>query len=145
MIPVRQTILTAPGGNCFAACVASVLDAPLETVPHFFRECAAGDSMWTQGQWDEVRGFAEQRDLIAHWLDPEIEQAEVKALEQSGAYYVAFGPSPRTRLGHCVVMRQGAYVHDPMPGAEYFGGKAPWLYVFFVPTGASSGDRNVGA
>lgn len=35
MIPVEQTILTAPLGNCFAACVASILECPLEAVPHY--------------------------------------------------------------------------------------------------------------
>jgi len=33
--PVNQTITTIPGGNCFAACVASLLELPLEDVPNF--------------------------------------------------------------------------------------------------------------
>ncbi|HYX72428.1 MAG TPA: hypothetical protein VE732_06640 [Nitrososphaera sp.] len=35
MIPVEQTLFTYPDGNCFAACVASILELPLEAVPHF--------------------------------------------------------------------------------------------------------------
>ena len=55
MKPVDQTILTAPGGNCFAACVASILELPLADVPNFCSEerwwnalqiwlCAIGDA-----------------------------------------------------------------------------------------------------
>jgi hypothetical protein len=35
MIPVFQTI-TGPLGNCFAACVASMLEKPIEDVAHLF-------------------------------------------------------------------------------------------------------------
>lgn len=35
MIPVTQTDFSMPGGNCFAACVASLLELPLERVPNF--------------------------------------------------------------------------------------------------------------
>jgi len=35
MIPVDQKVLTVPGGDCFSACVASLLELPLEAVPYF--------------------------------------------------------------------------------------------------------------
>lgn len=35
MKPVEQTKLTYPDGNCFAACVATLLELPLEAVPDF--------------------------------------------------------------------------------------------------------------
>lgn len=34
MKPVYQTILTAPGGDCFRACVASILELRLDDVPN---------------------------------------------------------------------------------------------------------------
>jgi hypothetical protein len=33
--PVDQTTFGAPGGNCFSACVASLLEIPLSEVPYF--------------------------------------------------------------------------------------------------------------
>lgn len=128
MIPVAQTIFTAPKGDCFRACVASIFELPIDAVPHFF-ETSAGDHMWTQEQWDAVRSFAERHDTEAHWVDPDTEQSEVAKLVESGLHYVAFGPSPSTPLGHCVVMHKGEYVHDPSHG-RFLGGE-PWLYVLF--------------
>jgi hypothetical protein len=37
MTPVTQTLFGKPDGNCFAACVASLLDLPLEVVPNVMR------------------------------------------------------------------------------------------------------------
>ena len=60
----------------------------------------------------------------------ELVNALNEVLIKSGEHYVAFGPSPRTPLGHCVVMQSGEYAYDPASGG-YLGGE-PWLYVFFV-------------
>jgi hypothetical protein len=35
---VEQTILSPPDGNCFAACVASILELPIESVPNYRTE-----------------------------------------------------------------------------------------------------------
>lgn len=35
MIGVHQTVLTVPGGNCFEACIASLLEVPIDAVPYF--------------------------------------------------------------------------------------------------------------
>jgi hypothetical protein len=129
MTPVMQTIHTAPGGNCFQASVASVLDLPLESVPHFF--AASDGGMWTQSEWDAVRCFAEGIGVRAFWLDPmeAKDQPFVEILKSCGLFYVAFGPSTVTPFGHCVVMNNGAYVHDPS-GGRFLGGE-PWLFVGF--------------
>ena len=37
MKPVYQTIFGKTNGNCFAACIASILEMDLEDVPHFCR------------------------------------------------------------------------------------------------------------
>lgn len=56
MQPVKQTI-NGIGGNCFPACIASILELSLDDVPHFFRGSAGGN--WTQEQWDHLRSWAE--------------------------------------------------------------------------------------
>lgn len=136
MIPVRQTVTTVPGGNCFQACVASIFDPPLDDVPYFL-DGAAGDSQWTQEQWNAVRSFAEANHTRASWLDPEDEadKAEIEKLEQSGLYYIATGQSPNhPQFHHCVVMRGGQYVHDPLPGLNgRFIIGTPTHYILFEP------------
>ena len=42
MIPVNQTICNFQNGDCFRACVASVLGAPIESVPNFMKDGEAG-------------------------------------------------------------------------------------------------------
>lgn len=129
MKPVLQTIHTAPNGNCFPACIASIFEIAIDAVPHFFVE-SAGTDLWTQAQWDAVQAFAESRDHVATWIDPQKEPDLAALLEASDLYYVAFGDSS-TGLGHCVVMHKGEYVHDPM-GRKFLTSE-PWLYVLFEP------------
>jgi len=38
MKPVKQTNISIPGGNCFQACVASILELPLESVLDFVNQ-----------------------------------------------------------------------------------------------------------
>ena len=60
MTPVKQTILTDKTvdppvvGNCFQACVASLLDLPLDDVPHF---CDCNSWPMNFHRWLEDRGL----------------------------------------------------------------------------------------
>ena len=52
MIEVEQTILTKEeGGNCFAACLASILETPLDVVPNAATYWARGDF---DGGWEVI-------------------------------------------------------------------------------------------
>lgn len=131
MIPIYQTNTSVPGGNCFQACVASIFELPLDEVP-FFLDGAAGDSRWTQEQWDAVREFAQVHGKTALWIDDE-EPEGVKKLETSNLYYIAIGPGSVSQFGHCVVMQAGEFIHDPTPSGKFLTGE-PWLYIFFAGT-----------
>ena len=127
MIPVNQTIFTAPGGNCFQACIASILELKLEDVPHVFKDSNIGDN-WKQEEWSQVCWFADENGYRAFWIDPE-EKDLMEKLVNSDLYYIAMGPSRRGNWGHCVVMHKGEYIHDPMNDGFLNGD--PWLYVGF--------------
>ncbi len=130
MIPIQQTITTVPGGNCFQACVASIFEQPLDSVPNFL-DGAAGDSYWTDEQWNAVRAFASSHGARAEWIDPDTEKPD--DLEASDLYYIATGPSRRyPQFHHCVVMHKGQFVHDPLPAGGFLSGP-PTHYIFFVP------------
>lgn len=55
MKPVHQSITNIPQGDCLPACIASILEVPLESVPNFCAEKPhehwfARLSVWLQGQ-----------------------------------------------------------------------------------------------
>ncbi|MFN3652215.1 MAG: hypothetical protein ACK47B_21770 [Armatimonadota bacterium] len=106
MIPVEQTILTPPLGNCFAACLASILECPLEIVPHLTRE---------EGETDE--GGARYWNRIREWLRPYNLDLGGWMVREGGmipsgytVLTVDYGP-----WWHCVVAKDGEPVWNPDP------------------------------
>ncbi|HWB38319.1 MAG TPA: hypothetical protein VHA75_20065 [Rugosimonospora sp.] len=111
MTPVVQTIFAtgqpdSPIGNCLQAAIASLLDLPLDDVPHF-----VGDDVATDGElhwWTQWRRWCADRGLVVRDgvdLEP-------------GEYYLGGGPSPRDpeHRSHVAVYRNGELIHDPYPG-----------------------------
>ena len=112
MIPVFQTRIGKISGNCFAACIASILEVPLTTVPDF------GD--------DDERTFIRK---LADWMSPlDLYYTQVSSDDPilremfrfGEAYHTIEGVSPRGGL-HACVGRNGVIVHDPHPGADPSG------------------------
>lgn len=108
MKPVMQTKFGAEG-NCFDACVASLLGLPLEEVDYF-----KGEETW----------YAD----FQNWLAPRgLAYVEVNCCDPSPFYRfplpvlaIAGGPSPRgVEGGHAVVIELHQWakkiVHDPHP------------------------------
>lgn len=118
MIPVYQTRTVANdgSGNCFNACVASILERPLRDVCDVLPDFE-GD-YW--GQWRE-------------WLATiglEINYVPLNQGPPKGfAIATGFGgrtyPEGHARAGepimHAAVVFNGDPVHDPFPGAKWFG------------------------
>jgi hypothetical protein len=131
MKPVMQTV-KGVGGDCFRACLASILEVGAEDLPHIFHASRAGD-VWKQWQWEAVCSLAAQHGLSAHWLDPDQcpDLPLIGQLKCSGLHYIATGKSHGGDFGHCVVGLGNDMVHDP--GGNRFLASDPWLYVFFVP------------
>lgn len=94
MIPVDQTLFGLPNGNCMSAAVASVLERPIETLPHF------GGGNWLE----KLRRWSAPRGLVPL-------QTPVWPAEYDG-YGVGLGLGPRG-LNHAVVVHNGQLVHDP--------------------------------
>ncbi len=101
MIPVDQTTFGVPDGNCFSACVASLLEMPIDQVPHFM----SADS-WL--------------DALAEWLLPlglypvffRVATCSEDQWRPQG-FYILGGESARGP--HAVVARGHKVVHDPHP------------------------------
>lgn len=109
MRPITQTIVADPEhpermGNCLQAALASILDLSLDDVPHFVQDDQdhADDESW---HW-----YAR---MLA-WLDSRGLHLRDGEGAPPGSLVLALGTSPRG-LGHIVIQRDGALVHDPHP------------------------------
>jgi len=105
MTPIMQTV-TGKGGNCFSACLASVLDLPLSEVPNFFEIAPDDRDDW----WEAVRIWLRKRNLGV--LPINADWNIVRSMP--GAYLIVAGMSPRGRL-HSTIWFNGEMVHDPHP------------------------------
>lgn len=109
MTPVKQTILGRgpdhgePCGNCMQAAIATILDLPLEEVPHFLQSYE--DIWWANMQaWLATRGWqivALPLDYLAPGIVPI-------------GYHLMHGRTCRDS-DHVVVAKDGVMVFDPHP------------------------------
>lgn len=123
MIPITQTDPTKETGNCFAACIASILEIPLDEMPNFHSEFWADD--WIE--WLRPRGFS----LMTWDLPDDIEilRHERRRYLMPG-YCILAAESPRFDCLHAVVCLDGEIVHDPHP--ERSMGVKAWKQVDFL-------------
>lgn len=115
MTPVDQTIFENATGNCLAACVASVLNLPIETVPNF----AELDFFIGLRKW-----LAERDCLGLELRFSDKEHCAGAYFGYPGVPVVMWGTSPRrapdgSPKGHAVVGMPFGYgcklLHDPHP------------------------------
>ncbi len=109
LIEIEQTILTAPLGNCYAACIASVLEIPLDRVPSP-----------TEHEGSAFAGWQEYEARVdAAVLAPRgLQLLSFKACEEMGAwtprgFSLLGAQSPRSDWLHSVVCYDGEIVWDP--------------------------------
>lgn len=120
MKPIMQTKFTdeleTVHGNCFAACVASLLELSLGDVPAF----EAMGSEWGQ---ELYRFLTEQGYVFQGSFYPPPLLFWPKLLRTSGGvdgFFIALGTSPRlhVRRGHAVIMKNNRLAHDPHPSGD---------------------------
>ena len=113
MKKVNQKILHDPKkgihGDCMRASLASVLELPIEKVPHFgnlpVREC-----------WHEYIKFIGKNGYGLYSINIGAGEKHPVMLEDECEYYFMIGPSPRDiNISHQCVGYKGKLVHDPHP------------------------------
>ncbi len=117
MKPVKQTTFGTPGGNCFSACVASILELDIEEVPYFM-----GEKFWT----DTFGIWLSKRKLWYLDFDWNETLAHAHISETEDVYCIGTGDSSRG-WEHSVILQlesKEAHItlynaHDPMPGGEF--------------------------
>jgi hypothetical protein len=107
LIKVYQEVLDPEDGDCFSACVASVLEIRLDEVPLFQTPTHPGFMPWLaeRGLTAMMFDAAQSDKPAAEWLVPY-------------GFSIAVGKSPSGLHGHAVVAFDGEYFHDPSPKAK---------------------------
>lgn len=129
MKPVMQTVLGSPYGNCFQACLASLLELPIDLVPEFRRIQTdnSGKCMVTESQnW--LRETQKKRFISIEMYNQDgIPRTDICLLNRTickDEFVLLSGESPRkdqngNTFYHCVVGQQSIWgfevVHDPHP------------------------------
>lgn len=127
-------------GDCFRACVASILELDPFTVPNFCEE-----------DWGKEKDFSWYKAMLK-WLHPrgltyfdiqvpaEFHGRWFEGPAASGfeTFHILSGISPRG-IQHSVVARNGIIVHDPHPSRAGLAGPAEdgWSYGFFLLRGVT--------
>jgi hypothetical protein len=109
MIKHYQSEFGNTRGNCLQACLATVLDLPLEAVPHFATE----GSEWfnTLNRW-----LNKNHNMGAIYCSP-LNPGTLEVMATSDGRYLVGGKAENGNP-HVVVYHQGKLWHDPMPGGE---------------------------
>ena len=123
MRETEQTIFEKGKGNCFAACVASILEVPVSEVIHFpDGECA---------EWrDIVNDWLFARGLF--FLDISLPGDMRDSVVKYWGHHIIMGESPRDGdVMHAVVGYKGDIVFDPHPSRDGLNGN-DWTYGFLI-------------
>lgn len=130
MKPVDQTRFfdpdnQEPPGDCFAACMASILEKQIQDVPDQMVHWSPGGDpqhSWTLHMIDVQRYLA-----VAGLQYIEVDAKTIRLDEFHPCYGILSGPSPRDAdILHAVVGFGGDIVHDPHPSREGIPEVAYW-------------------
>ena len=109
MIPVKQTRNHDPDngviGNCFRACIASILECKIEDIPAIEEQ---GMAEW---DWQELKDWFLGQGLIVLSLDL---KGSPHQIYPNDDYYIGTGVWP-TGVRHSVVYHKGGFVQYPSP------------------------------
>lgn len=145
MIPVYQTIMHDPDngqyGDCFRACIASLMELPIKEVPHFMHcnspEEAKDDTeaMIKLWKWLKPQGLgffvytaATAPEHLHAWQDYFLLKLN------PDTHHIISGYTARNTF-HSVIGKGGHMVHDPYPsgiGLLQPSEENPWVFEFIV-------------
>lgn len=109
MIPIKQTKF-GEEGNCFAACIASLLECDIDSVPFLGK-----DEDWNEYS-ERLNDFLkESHQILFSWdeYDPEI-ITDFTITGLKNTYYILSGKAARG-YEHAVIYKNGILAHDPHP------------------------------
>lgn len=124
MTPTKQTILGSKG-NCFAACIATILDCDIGAIPDLNAYEESNEWMGVLNKWLEDKRLS--------YFEARVARSDMKDFFGTGDYYhTILGPTKQSAtIHHCVVGRKGEIVFDPHPTPlDLISGKSMRIGVF---------------
>lgn len=112
MKPVDQTRFGRPDGNCWTACVASILEVPIEELSDLedaYRSAAIGWENGGEFQWSLILAETHALGFTVGWIM--MDNPNLPRLPPHG-YSIANGPAVGGMPHSCVAL-DGEVVHDP--------------------------------
>lgn len=138
MIPIFQTIIDVAEGNCFPACLASLLELPLDSIPHFLKEYGRTNMMKEARKWlSEKYGLTiltieAQRGAIPIYAYVRPLHAEALCMV-SGYSHTFEQPASHVVVGRIINdIFDYELVHDPNPSGKGINGD-PLYFYFLMP------------
>lgn len=124
MIPVDQTIINFKTGDCYRACIASMLELPISAVPNFMED---GKENFDPKFYRWLISFG------IHAMDVTLEGGQTSFYKD--VPMIAGGRSPRgsnLEHRHCVIYQNDALLHDPHPSREGLRGPPDIFTILFL-------------
>ena len=128
MIAHTQTIFGngaegATPGNCMQAALASLLDLPLDQVPHtgLFHDWYKATKLWLDGRGKRLRVYTKPGENREYWEYIGVECADLDRAP-FGQMTLASGDSHNGPWQHIVVWKSGELVHDTHPNRRGLNG-----------------------
>ncbi len=144
MTPIDQNIYSDKekgiAGNCLQACIASMLDLPLDSVPHFMQDFP--DNPWIAAKkWIKEQGYIVFSfcTTAASVLDSLYIEGVCQNIQGTECfvprYCILSGPGPRG-VNHAVIGQANGYgvkiIHDPHHSREGLLDGHRWVYFFLA-------------
>ena len=115
MTPVDQVIVDKGRGDCERACIASLLDLPLNAVPNFI-EIPEWNRHLVRYYFMKSCGWEHEGTIAVDLFDP------AKYPSINGYYYASVPSMNFDNTFHAVVLSEdGIIIHDPSPHKQYQG------------------------
>ena len=140
MKPVMQTDFTLTTGNCGEACVASILEIELSSIPKLYNP---NDLMDGHTYCKNLRKFLSGFGLS--YIDLDMGKGHNPKEFFKDCWIIAIGPSPRSTKAchkHAVVWRNGDVVHDPCPDNR--GLEKIEMYGIFIEMAPEKHNQKIG-
>lgn len=124
MKPVKQLIHNGePNGDCFRACVASILERPVESIPNYTVQSQNDEEFWAlNNKWAKMFGYQ----YVTIYLK-ESDRHIIKDI-----LCIAAAKSPRREDQYHAVLWLNKMIFDPHPSNDFLAVE-PTEFTLLVP------------
>ena len=134
---VFQTNFTSTNGNCFQACLATIMGIPLDQAPNFAKGPGPCDDTRWRREWNH---FNQTNRHGIRIIDMVVEE-DCYRYTFGDSTIIATGESPRDVFcQHSVVWRNMEMIHDPFPDGTGIVGYPYRFTIITYPTPALFGE-----